>query len=185
VQRGPATRRLSLSLFPVLVFCAVYFSGCEDPPPTRAELDAMSAIQRVHGHVLTDEQGHVTRIDFRGVQVRDDELAPLSRFPYLERLVLDDSSIGNAGLAHLEGLKNLKELSLRGTNVTDEGLPHLQKVPALREMDLERLPITDAGLIQLGPIKSLRKVYVGPGGPTSAGVDALKAQNPSVSVFRK
>jgi hypothetical protein len=188
VQRGPAKKWLSFFLPAAAGLLACFASGCgEDAPPSRAELDAMSALQRVRGHIQCDPEGHAVCVDFARVDdLRDDDLGPLAQLPYTERIKFDDSPIGDAGLAPLAGLKHLKELSLRGTKITDAGLVHLQKLPALTELDLERLPITDAGLPALGPIKSLRRVYVGPGGPiTTAGVEALKAVNPKVNVSRK
>ncbi len=194
MSRGPAnqSRRFALPLginlaVAVAALISFFQPGCgEEPPPTKSEKDAMSAIQRVHGHVLTDDLGHATFVDFTHVgTVRDSELAPLADLPYLSRVKFDDTFIGNDGLAPLANLKNLRELSLRQSKVTDAGLTHLQKLPSLTELDLERLPITDAGLAALGPIKSLRKVYLSTKGATSAGIDALKSQNPRVNVLRK
>jgi hypothetical protein len=187
VQRSRGTKSqfsVLLSALALLIFQAV---GCGDPKPTQDELDAMSALQRVHGHLFTDGDGHAIKVDFSQVpELRDPDLAPLSKLPNVQQVKFDDSPIGDAGLVHLEGLKNLRELSLRGTKVTDAGLVHLQKLPSLTELDLERLPITNAGLAALGPIKTLRKVYVGPGGPTTtAGVEALTGQNPKVHVSKK
>jgi hypothetical protein len=194
VSRGPANKRrrfalpLGVSLaVAIAALISVFQPGCgEEPPPTQSEMDAMSAIQRVHGHVLTGDGGHATFVDFTHVgTVRDAELAPLADLPYLSRVKFDDTLIGNDGLAPLANLKYLRELSLRQSKVTDAGLMHLQKLPSLTELDLERLPLTDAGLAALGPIKSLRKVYLSSTGPTSAGIDALRAQNPRVNVLRK
>jgi hypothetical protein len=191
LPRGPAYFRrfvfVRTAILTVAGLMAAFQSGCEDPPPSRSELDAIAAIQRVHGHVgLDNKTGHAVLVDFRRSEVKDGDLKPLSDLPYLQRLNLDFTGIGDEGMTHLDGLKSLAELSLRGTKVTDAGLVHLQHCSSLRELSLENLPITDAGLIKLGPIKSLHKVYVGPGGPiTSPGVDALKAEIPSVSVLRK
>jgi hypothetical protein len=147
----------------------------------------MSAIQRVRGHIQCEPGGHALFVDLAKVSdLRNDDLGPLAQLPDVERIKFDDAPIGDAGLAPLAGLKHLKQLSLRGTKVTDAGMVHLQKLPSLTELDLERTAITNAGLAALGPNKSLRRVYVGPGGPvTTAGVEALKAQNPRVNVSRK
>jgi len=190
VQRGPAKNRwLFFLLVAVAGLFALRLSGCEeDPEPSRAELDAMSALQRVRGHIQCDRPGgHAVFVDFDHIDdVKDEELAPIAQLKYVDRIKFDGSPIGDAGLAPLEGLKQLKVLSLRGTKVTDAGLVHLQKCSSLTELDLERLPITDKGLLALAPIKSLHKVYVGPGGPiTTAGIEALKADNPRVNVLRK
>jgi hypothetical protein len=189
VQRGPSQKKwFSLFLLAVAGLLAFRLSGCErDTAPSRAELDAMSALQRVRGHVRCDSDGHAVFVDFAKVDdVKDAELEPLSQLPNVEQITFDSASIGNGALQYLEGLKNLSRLSLRGTKVTDAGMVHLQKCPALSEIDLERLPITDEGLVKLGPLKNLHRVYIGPGGPiTTAGIEALKAQNPRVNVSRK
>jgi hypothetical protein len=181
---------LPLGVLPALATAALlssFHSGCSDPPPTKAELDAMSAIQRAHGHVATDPTpGHAIIVDFTRVpSVRDADLAPLADLPYLEKVKFDDSPVGNDAVAPLANLKQLKALSLRGTKITDAGMVHLQKLPSLMELDLERLPLTDQGLIALGPIKTLHRVYISSKEVTSAGIDALKAQNPRVNVSRK
>ncbi len=174
---------IALAAIAVLILSAI---GCEDPKPTKSELDAMSALQRVHGHVQTDADGHAAVVDFDRVDVRDADLKPLADLPFVTRIKFDYAPIGDETLAFLQNLQNLRELSLRGTKITDAGLVHLQKLSSLTELDLERTGITNAGLEVLGPIKSLRRVYLGPGGPTTAaGTDALKTQNPRVNVSKK
>jgi hypothetical protein len=189
VQRGPSKKKW-LSLLPLAVagLLALRLSGCEgNTAPTRDELDAMSALQRVRGHIRCDSDGHAVYVDFARIDdVKDPELEPLSKLPYVEQITFDSASIGDGALPYLEGLKKLSRLSLRGTKVTDAGMVHLQKCPALAEIDLERLSITDEGLLKLGPLKNLHRVYIGPGGPiTTAGIEALKAQIPKVNVSRK
>ena len=182
MKRGTEKHSLSTLLFLCVALLAGFSVGCEDPPATRAELDAMSALQRVHGHVVDDAKGHGVKVNFKGTSVTDAQLAPIADLPLLEFVNLDATPITDAGLAHLEGLKSLKKLSLRQTKVTDAGLSHLQKLPSLDELDLEYQPISDAGLAELAPIKSLRKLYLTKNGLTSAGVDALKTANPAVKV---
>jgi len=189
VQRGPRKKKwFSLLLLAVAGLLAFVVKGCQrDTAPTQSERDAMSALQRVRGHVRCDPDGHAVYVDFARVDdVKDAELEPLSKLPYVQQVTFDSSSIGDGALQYLEGLKNLARLSLRATRVTDAGMDHLQKCPALTEIDLERLTITDAGLVKLGPLKNLHRVYIGPGGPiTTAGIEALKAQIPKVNVSRK
>jgi len=180
-------KRVAL-LLPIVGLLALRLTGCGgEKPPTRDELDAMSALQRVYGHLGVNESGHATVVDFKNiVTVHDSDLAPLAKLPYVEKITFEGAPVGDDGLVPLEGLRNLRALSLRGTKVTDAGIAHLQKCSSLSELDLEQTRITDAGLEALGPIKSLHRVYVGPGGPiTTAGVEALKSQNPRVNVSRK
>jgi hypothetical protein len=189
VDRGPAKKKwLPLLLLPAAGLLVLGARGCSGPsPPSRTELDAMSALQRVRGHVRCDPEGHAVYVDFAKIDdVKDADLEPLSKLPYVEQITFESAPVGDSALQYLEGLDRLARLSLRGTRVTDVGLVHLQKCPALTEIDLERLPITDQGLIELAPLKSLHRVYIGPGGPiTTAGIEALKAKLPRVNISRK
>ena len=131
----------------------------------------MAALQRAHGHVQTDTDGHGSFIDFDRVEVRDVDLKPLADLPFVTRMKFDYAPIGDEGLVFFKNLQSLRELSLRGTKITDAGLVNLQNLPSLTELDLERTGITNAGLEALGPIKSLRRVYVGPRWPNDGGWD--------------
>jgi hypothetical protein len=186
VQLKRSVKRFSPIAFVAIALLIFRAIGCEDPKPTKSELDAMSALQRAHGHVQTDAEGHAAFVDFERVGVRDADLKPLADLPFVTRIKFDYAPIGDETVAFLQNLPSLRELSLRGTKITDAGLVNLQKLSSLTELDLERTGITNAGLEALGPIKSLRRVYLGPGGPTTAaGMDALKTQNPRVNVSKK
>jgi hypothetical protein len=189
VQRGPI-KTYWFFFLPIAVAGLLIFrlSGCSsDPPPSREELDAMAALQRVRAHVQCDDAGHPLYIDFAHVDdLKDADLAPLLKLPHVEFMTFDQAPIDDKGLQYLEGLTTLRRLSLRGSKVTDAGLVHLQKCTSLSELDLEYLPITDKGLLELAPIKSLHRVYIGPRSPiTTAGIEALKAKIPKVNVSRK
>lgn len=71
--------------------------------------------------------------------VGDDHLAELAELPAMKRvktLMLNETSVTDAGLAHLSGLTNLRGLDLRGTRVTEEGVAQLQR--ALPNCKIER-----------------------------------------------
>lgn len=169
----------------LLVSSLFVVSGCEEKPAGSTELAAIAAMQRVHAHVETDAKGYAVKLVLVRSDIRADDLIPLEQLKHLQFLSLEKSSVTDAGLAHLSDLTNLKQLSLRDTNITDLGLKHLKGLSSLTELDLEKTKITNAGLEHLTGITSLRKLYVGPGGPTASGIDALKAGNPRVSVIRK
>ena len=52
----------------------------------------------------------------------------------------------DAGLEHLNGLKQLQTLWLDHTQVTHAGLEHLKGLKQLQELLLGSTPVTDAGL---------------------------------------
>ncbi len=169
----------------LVVASALVFAGCSEGLPTQAELDAVAAMQRLHGNVEFNAEGHAVSLILKDVEIRDGDLAPVQQLHDLKFLSLERSPIGNAGVAHLAGLSDLKSLSLAGTKVTDAGLVHLKGLSSLENLDLEGLHITDRGLAELAPIASLRKVYVSKTGPTSAGIDDLESTNPHLHVTRQ
>ena len=165
---------------------ALVLAGCSEGPPTQAELDAIAAMQRLHGQVTTNAEGHAVSLILAGAEVNDADLAPLEQLHDLKFLSLERTPIGDAGLVHLAGLTDLKSLSLAGTKVTDAGLVHLSGTvftgePRSRGTQRSRT----ADWPQLAPVTSLRKVYVSRTGPTSAGIDSLESANPRLHVTRQ
>jgi hypothetical protein len=169
----------------LVVTAAVVIAGCSEGPPSRAELDAIAAMQRLHGNVSFDAQGHAVALILKQAEISDADLAPVEQLHDLKFLSLERTPIGDAGVAHLAGLADLQSLSLAGTKVTDGGLVHLSKLSSLENLDLEGLKITDRGLAELAAVTSLRKVYVSKTGPTSAGVEYLESTNPHLHVTRQ
>ena len=88
----------------------------------------------------------------------DAGLAHLNGLTSLSDLDLGDTQITDAGLANLGGLKNLEALNLRGTKVTDAGLLHLRGMNRLAELDLAGTRLTDAGLAHLSGLTDLSEL---------------------------
>ena len=170
----------------LFLLSAAAIAGCSEGPPKRAELDAIAAMQRVHGQVETNADGHAVKLMLGGSALRDGDLAPIAELHDLTFLDLGRTTITDAGLAHLAGLSELQILSLAGTKITDKGLAHLAKLPSLETLDLEGMAINDQGLAELATITSLRKVYVSrTGGPSKRGIDNLESANPRVHVTQQ
>jgi hypothetical protein len=118
----------------------------------------------------------VQRIDLtKALTVTDDTLQCFAPLNELRSLVLDGTSVGDAGLVHLRGLDNLVELFLDDTKrITDVGLPHLKGLIKLQELRLKRQRITDAGLVHLESLLALDKLRLGyDEGVTDAGLQSL------------
>jgi hypothetical protein len=69
----------------------------------------------------------ITSVDLSGTGVTDAGLEHLEGLRNLKTLILSDTKITNAGLEHLKGLTNLGKLLVDYTEVTHEGVATLQK----------------------------------------------------------
>ena len=79
----------------------------------------------------------------------------------LRVLSLSDTTVGDAGLAHLSGLDRLEELSLDRTSVSDAGLAHLSGLRRLRVLSLKGTRVGDAGLAHLSGLDRLEELDLG------------------------
>jgi hypothetical protein len=177
-------RSIRLACTPVILVTFALV-GCSEGPPTKAELDAIAALEHLSGQIKKDPDGHAVSLILTGVEARDTDIAPVAELHDLKFLSLERTSIGDAGVAHLAKLSDLQSLSLAGTKVTDAGLAHLAGLSSLENLDLNGLAITDRGLGELVPIKSLKHVYVSNTGPTSTGIDSLEQAIPHLHVTRQ
>ena len=78
--------------------------------------------------------------------------------PKLRHLIIQNTKITNAGLAHLGELTSLKTLNLSGCyRITDAGFAHLGELTSLKELNLSWCKqITDTGLAHLKELTSLK-----------------------------
>ena len=169
----------------LIAIAVLAIGGCSEGPPTKAELDAIAALEHASGQIKTNASGHAVSLILAGVEARDADIAPVEELHDLKFLSLERTEVGDAGLAHLAKLTDLQSLSLAGTKVTDAGLVHLAGLSSLENLDLNGLALTDRGLAALAPITSLKHLYVSRNGPTQAGIDALESAIPRLHVTRQ
>lgn len=105
----------------------------------------------------------------------DDELKTFGSLEALEELILDKTSVGDAGLVYIGTLKTLKMLFVDDTGrVTDAGLSSIAGLTTLIELRLKRQKVTDAGLKHLASLTSLESLRLAYNqSVTDAGVEAL------------
>ncbi len=81
--------------------------------------------------------------------VDDVTLSEIAKREGLVMLSVRGTRITDAGLRHLDGLKELSRLNLTDTSITDEGLRHLEAMNSLRKLNLEGTRVTWAGVARL------------------------------------
>jgi hypothetical protein len=85
-------------------------------------------------------------------------------------------------VTHLPGLRHIV-MNGEAAEVTDDGVAHIATLESLESLDLEGSDVTDVGLERLGALEQLQWVDLS-GSPrvTQAGVSALRARRPSLSI---
>ncbi|MEK7483263.1 MAG: hypothetical protein AABZ60_02910, partial [Planctomycetota bacterium] len=83
---------------------------------------------------------------YLGRNLNEEALSTISSLDSLRFLGLENSSVGDLGLRHLQNLKNLQDLRLSQTQITNEGLIYLAKLDSLQRLDLKGTQITGDAL---------------------------------------
>ena len=92
---------------------------------SRFRLARVLRVRELQADVELFPNGDVKQLNFVGTSIDDEVLAIVASFSQLQRLYLGASRVTDAGMKHLEGLKNLEYLSLHGTDVTAECMQQL------------------------------------------------------------
>jgi hypothetical protein len=109
--------------------------------------------------------------------VAEDVLKKLKQLPRVTSLNLF-SEIGDAGLAHLEGITQLESLTLTSSKVTDQGMKSVGRLSKLRTLELDCLALTDAGLRELHGLRDIERLKITHFDLSDAALAALTAKMP-------
>lgn len=126
--------------------------------------------------VLVKNLTGVRTLLLREGQATDPAMVNLEGLAGLEQLYIWDAiEVGDAGVAHLAGLKNLKKIHLSKSKVTDAGLASLAKLPSIESLSLQENRFTDAGLAHFRDHPTLKELHLGlgTGKITDNGLESL------------
>jgi hypothetical protein len=118
------------------------------------------------------------------------EIHALQQLPHgafdIEKIVLNETRVGDAELGQLRGLNHLASLSLYRTDVGDPGMEQIADIKSLTELELSYTRITDDGLRKLTGLKNLRKLFIRGTNQsvTNGGVKDLSAAIPACEIYR-
>ncbi len=94
-------------------------------PDQRKAEAAWSRIKAIGGHGVWD--GDMVIVSLADTGVMDNDLALFRDFPFVQTLDLSRTSIGDVGLAHLNGLQALEELIVVDTKISGSALGTFQR----------------------------------------------------------
>ena len=127
-------------------YVAVFLGGKKDF--TSADLTELNSISK-----------QIVSIDLGNSTVSSADMKALSDFPHLQRLHLQNVSIGDDGLQYLRGLRFLEVLNLSGTNITEKALK------------------------EISGWKNLKKLYIYNTNVDQNSIDEIRKSNTELQVF--
>jgi hypothetical protein len=100
----------------------------------------------------------------------DSDLVILAKRRPVRELLIEDSTITDAGLAYLEALAELEHLRIRGAAITDVGIRSLCRLSNLRVLNLPHAQFSDVGLAELVKLPNLELLRFGSPAVSDAGM---------------
>jgi len=144
------------------------------PGPSPAEIEAGKEAYARFGATYSYNVRNDLHLFSLPSRTRDDQLKELPDLPFPFGISLAASPVTDAGLVHLQRLKNLKSLNLFNTLVTGPGLQDLRSLDKLESLNLTDTEITDGGLAYLQGFKNLKHLLLGINNISDAGLTELK-----------
>lgn len=98
---------------------------------------------------LAKLSANITELNLAKTRITNRTLGVIARMPRLTRLDLHDTTIDDAGVARLSGMKELRSLNLYGTDVSDKSIQVLATLPRLANLYLWQTKVTEDGAARL------------------------------------
>jgi Leucine-rich repeat (LRR) protein len=131
-------------------------------PPSKEEAAAEAALRKVAYHIRRDPKlpgNPVVEVTFLPNKATDADLAHLSAFPKLRKVLLIRAKITDDGINELKKLPNLEDLNLTGCKaLTDKGFARVGELKGLRSLSLSSTNITNDSVALLKGLTRLEKL---------------------------
>lgn len=115
----------------------------------------------------------LTRLSMRATGANDAVLASVVKFPQLQTLELQETSVTSGLFQHLQNLAQLKVLALSDTAVSDAGFSAIAKLTSLESLELDRTKITGESLKHLENLEQLRLLNLDSTAVDDSGISFL------------
>lgn len=158
--------------------------GQEDETSSRRQIEAIKAVQEAGGRVYRISAADSSReVSFAlsGKPVGDKEIQNITAIKEIIWLNLAGTNVTNDGLKVLKDL-SIEKLHLERTKVGDAGLKHLANQEELVYLNIYDTQVTDAGLEHLKKLKNLKSLYVWKSKVTEEGMKKLNESLPDLKI---
>lgn len=159
--------------------------GQEKQESSRRESESIKAIEAAGGRVMQISSADSSReVSFylAGKKIEDKHLKDIGAVRDVIWLNLANTGVTNEGLKQIAGLK-LQKLHLEKTGVGDAGLAHLKDMTDLEYLNLYGTSVTDEGLKHLSKLSKLKRLYVWQSKVSKEGMKAFEKQMPGLKVI--
>ena len=132
--------------------------------------------------LLAELKNHLIFLDLNDSRIGDNGLAHILKAENISILRLNGTRITDVGLMNIATMTKLIRLSVGRTSVTDQGIKSIVKCNDIADLDLNNTAITDQCLPYLYKCKKLLFLNIENTGITAAGIDRLKKELPNCRV---
>lgn len=141
-------------------FCSI-FPLSQSSPALQADFFVREKFNRKKLEELLKIKEQLVVLNLGNMPVEDADMKTINQFLNLEKLILNNSSVTNNGIAGLKKLKKLRSLSLAGTTVDKSIMQSLYTLDSLREIFVWNTNISNADIAALK--KQNNKIRFEPG----------------------
>ncbi len=131
--------------------------------PFTQEMQSIPAKPVMLSRVDPERFFRIIQLRSRSWELNDETIAPIASMPFIHRLYLNRTHVGDQGLIHIGQLPQLQRLSLWHSHITDEGLVALRHCQNLEALDIHATGVSDDGMKHLTRLGKLRELTVGAG----------------------
>ncbi|MFN8342551.1 MAG: c-type cytochrome domain-containing protein [Cyclobacteriaceae bacterium] len=110
-------------------------------PALKASFYVAEAFHAEDLTALEQIKTQLVELNLAGMPVTDDQMAVITSFQNLEKLILNNSKVSGAGLATLRQLPHLKSLAINGLPVSESDALKFNSFPALNEVFAWNTPL--------------------------------------------
>lgn len=132
--------------------------------PEPDDAGSVSALEEAGAKLKKDGDGLVIEVDLKGTTVGDAELESLAGLRRVRSVLLNETAVTDAGMATVGKVATLQNVDIRGCTISNAGLEPLAELPALKALRLSgesgATSVDDDGMVHVAKMKNLKALLL-------------------------